>query len=50
VNTIHSNGVATGMTPKHARPTDMLPFMTQHAHTLAAGERGPAVHRVLTVV
>ncbi len=30
VNTIHPNGVATGMTP-----TDMLPFMVEHAHTLA---------------
>ena len=30
VNTIHPNGVATGMTP-----TDMVPFMTEHAHTLA---------------
>lgn len=45
MNTIRSNGVAAGTTPKHARPTDMLPFMTQYAHTLAAGEQGPAVQR-----
>ena len=30
VNTIHPNGVATGMTP-----TDMVPLLTEYAHTLA---------------
>jgi len=29
VNTVHPNGVANGMSP-----TDMLPFMTEHAQTL----------------